>query len=210
MRHLRLDQLKHSSSLIRAFAALSAWRSHPLSACSKVPDQTGWMPRLIWKRSPSWFCQTPNWLLINEVNFPECRHMIQCGFMVCRNVSDEYCVFTLVFRHTYLRGNYSAETNNRFSVKIHMSVCWSNQQTKTGYFYLPGATEKGGWHRKTPKRKCCSGRLTAAAWYYCHNLTLLSQCLCILILAPSWHCCDPTWYCLRYKSGHTVWQHCSH
>ena len=130
MRNFWLDQLKHSSSLIRAFAALSAWRSYPLSASSKAPDQTGWMPRLIWQRSPSLFCQAPNWLLINEVNFPECRHMIQCGFMVCRNVSDEYCVLTLVFQHTYLRGNYCAETNNRISVKIHMSVCWLNQQKK--------------------------------------------------------------------------------
>ena len=35
--------------------------------------------------------------------------------MVYRKVSGDSCVFTLVFRHTYLRGNYSAETNNQIS-----------------------------------------------------------------------------------------------
>ena len=148
MRHLRLDQLKHPSSLIRAFAVLSAWRSYPLSACSKAPDQTGWMPRLIWQRSPSWFYQAPNWLLINDLNFPEWCNMIQCGSMVCRNVSDEYCVLTLVFRHTYLRGNYFSETNNRISVKFQMSVCWSNQQTKKGLFLFTGSNGK---RRMAPK-----------------------------------------------------------
>ena len=66
------------------------------------------------KRSPSWFLSGSKLIaLINEVNFPEGRY----------KVSGEYCVLTLVFLHNYHRGNYSAETNNRISVKIHMCVC---------------------------------------------------------------------------------------
>ena len=46
--------------------------------------------------------------IINEVNFPEDRYMLQYCFIMCRNASGESCVLTW---QIYLNGNYSADTN---------------------------------------------------------------------------------------------------